>query len=151
MLGAVDRPPRLWVVAALAWLDDGMLLVQRRPPHARFGAGLLELPGGKIEPGEAPAAALSRELVEEWGPHAAALRVGRVVELLHHVYPAPGPEVILAIYDVDARPWASTWRERVRPEDGSEVIACRTAELPTDEFLPADREFIARVRSAARG
>lgn len=137
-------------MAALVWLDDETLLVQRRSPDARFGPGLLEMPGGKVEPGEAPAAALARELVEEWGPHAVALRVGRVVDLLHHVYPAPGPEVVLAVYDVDARAWTGAWRERVRPEAGADVVALRTVELPIEEFLPADREFIARLRAGGR-
>jgi mutator protein MutT len=140
----------LLVVAALVWLDDETLLVQRRAPAARFGAGLLELPGGKVERGEAPAAALARELVEEWGPDAVRLRVGAIVELLHHVYPAPGPEVVLAVYDVDGAAWGPSWAACVRPEVGAQVHAYRREALPVDEFLPADRAFVARVRDGAR-
>jgi 8-oxo-dGTP diphosphatase len=54
-------------VASAALIDpDGRLLVQQRPLHKPFG-GLWEFPGGKIEPGETPEAALIRELKEELG------------------------------------------------------------------------------------
>ncbi len=45
---------------------DGRVLVQQRPPGTAM-AGLWEFPGGKIEPGETPEAALIRELAEELG------------------------------------------------------------------------------------
>lgn len=55
----------LTLVAAAALVDaDGRVLVQRRPEESSF-AGLWEFPGGKLEPGEHPAAALVRELSEE--------------------------------------------------------------------------------------
>ena len=54
-------------VVAVALIDaDGRLLVQQRPAGKTF-AGLWEFPGGKIEPGETPEAALIRELREELG------------------------------------------------------------------------------------
>jgi 8-oxo-dGTP diphosphatase len=146
----MDESPRLLVVAALVWLDDTHLLVQRRPARARFGAGLLELPGGKVERGEAPASALARELVEEWGPRAEQLQVGAIVELLHHVYPPPGPEVVLAVYDVDGRAWAHAWAEHIALEDGAVACAFAAHDLPVDEFLPADRDFVASVRAGRR-
>lgn len=43
-----------------------MLLVARRSAPAKL-AGLWEFPGGKVEPGEEPEAALERELAEELG------------------------------------------------------------------------------------
>jgi 8-oxo-dGTP diphosphatase len=57
------------VVVGAALLSDGRLLAARRsaPPEL---AGRWELPGGKVEPGEAPEAALARELREELGVEA---------------------------------------------------------------------------------
>jgi len=53
------------LVAAAALLDrDGRVLLARRPLGKKF-AGLWEFPGGKVESGETPEAALSRELLEE--------------------------------------------------------------------------------------
>ena len=51
------------VVAALS-VRDGRVFLARRGAH-KPSAGLWELPGGKVEQGEAPAAALARELKEE--------------------------------------------------------------------------------------
>lgn len=58
--------PILIVVAAALVDADGRVLVQQRPPGTSM-AGLWEFPGGKIEPGETPEAALVRELHEELG------------------------------------------------------------------------------------
>lgn len=55
------------LVAAAALIDpDGRVLIAERPPGKAM-AGLWEFPGGKIEPGETPEAALIRELHEELG------------------------------------------------------------------------------------
>lgn len=135
---------RLLVVAGLVWLDT-QLLVQRRPPTASHGAGMLELPGGKLERGESPRAGLLRELIEEWGPAAAALEVGRVAEVLHHVYPPPGPEVVLIVLHVDAHAWLPDWRAHVQPEQGVEVLAFEPDQLPCEQFLAADRPFLEQV------
>jgi 8-oxo-dGTP diphosphatase len=55
------------MVVAAAMVDaDGRVLVQQRPPGKPM-AGLWEFPGGKVEPGELPEAALVRELTEELG------------------------------------------------------------------------------------
>ena len=48
---------------------DPTILIERQYRHAA-GQFLLELPAGRIEPGEAPLAAAKRELIEETGFHA---------------------------------------------------------------------------------
>ncbi len=55
----------LVVAAALIDADNRVLIAQR--PAGKSLAGLWEFPGGKLDPGERPEAALIRELQEELG------------------------------------------------------------------------------------
>ena len=61
--------PILHVVAAVIRDDRGRVLLAQRPP-GKSHAGYWEFPGGKVESGESPEAALARELHEELGIHA---------------------------------------------------------------------------------
>lgn len=56
--------PVIRVAAAVIVDEEGRLLLVRKR-----GTGMFMQPGGKIEPGETPAAALARELREEVGLH----------------------------------------------------------------------------------
>ena len=55
----------LVVAVALVDADRRVLIAQR--PQGKSLVGLWEFPGGKVEPGESPEAALIRELEEELG------------------------------------------------------------------------------------
>ncbi|MGM4903095.1 (deoxy)nucleoside triphosphate pyrophosphohydrolase [Tardiphaga sp. 866_E4_N2_1] len=58
---------KMVLVVACALIDpDGRVLIAQRP-EGKALAGLWEFPGGKLEPGERPEAALIRELDEELG------------------------------------------------------------------------------------
>lgn len=62
---SASRP--LLLVAAAALIDtDGRVLLAERPAGKKM-AGLWEFPGGKVQAGETPEAALVRELKEELG------------------------------------------------------------------------------------
>ncbi|SFJ60041.1 8-oxo-dGTP diphosphatase MutT [Celeribacter neptunius] len=58
---------KIVLVSAVALIDvEGRVLLAQRP-EGKSMAGLWEFPGGKVEPGETPEAALVRELHEELG------------------------------------------------------------------------------------
>lgn len=62
----MEAMPVVQVVCALIEDAEGRLLLAQRPAGKHL-AGLWEFPGGKIEPGETPEAALVREIEEELG------------------------------------------------------------------------------------
>ena len=58
---------KIVLVSTVALIDpDGRVLLAQRP-EGKSLAGLWEFPGGKVDPGETPEAALIRELREELG------------------------------------------------------------------------------------
>ena len=68
----MEKNPTMTVVAAALVDGERRVLLQQRPT-GRSMASLWEFPGGKVEPGERPEAALIRELEEELGIEADAL------------------------------------------------------------------------------
>ena len=64
-MSATELPTVLVVAVALIDGDGRVLIAQR--PQGKSLAGLWEFPGGKVEAGERPEAALIRELREELG------------------------------------------------------------------------------------
>lgn len=74
--------PHRDVAVALLYDAAGRLLVQQRPEGKMLG-GLWELPGGKVEPGERPEAAVVREVREELGVEAEA---GPLAARIDHAY-----------------------------------------------------------------
>jgi 8-oxo-dGTP diphosphatase len=77
---------RIVYVVAAALIDaEGRVLVAQRP-EGKSLAGLWEFPGGKIEPGETPEAALVRELAEELDIDVAAGAL-EPLTFVSHAYP----------------------------------------------------------------
>src|SRR5687768_15766364 len=77
------RERKLVVAGVIVGGDRRILITQRRADQAL--PLKWEFPGGKVEPGEAPADALVRELAEELGVTAS---VGRIWDVLFHAYPS---------------------------------------------------------------
>jgi 8-oxo-dGTP diphosphatase len=73
--------PTIRVVAALIERDDRYLVTQRRPSAVL--SNLWEFPGGKVEDGEADAAALQREIRERLD---AKVEVAELVSVVRHEY-----------------------------------------------------------------
>jgi 8-oxo-dGTP diphosphatase len=124
------------VVAALIESDGKLLVCQRRTGDS-FEL-LWEFPGGKIKPGESSEAALARELLEELGVEA---RIGREVYRTLHQYSELREPIELTIFTAQVDP------SRVR-NIIFERLEWRTREnLSELDFLPADRELIAKLSS----
>jgi len=84
-------PPVVPIAVVCALIErDGHVLMAQRPAHKHLG-GKWEFPGGKIEPGETPEAALHRELHEELG---VTITVTRTLAPHTHAYPAVTIELI---------------------------------------------------------
>jgi 8-oxo-dGTP diphosphatase len=126
---------RKLIVAGLLVDDAGRVLVTQRRADQPLPLQW-EFPGGKVELGEPPVAALARELREELGVD---VEVGRIWDVLHHAYPEF--EVVMLVYRcrlaADAVPRcvevaAVAWRPPDQLDD-----------LP---ILPADAPLIGRLR-----
>ena len=63
---SAEGSPKARIVTALL-RDGNRVLLCHRSPGRRWSPGVWDLPGGHVEPGESPAAALVRELREELG------------------------------------------------------------------------------------
>ena len=121
------------VAAAVIERGGEFLLAQR--PEGKPYSGYWEFPGGKIEPGEEPRAALVRELREELGIEA---RPQAEVMTLTHEYPDRVIDLVL---------WsASITQGTPAGLDGQQLkwVECRN--LGNERLLPADEPFITALQ-----
>ena len=125
------------IVAAAIIAEAGRVLLTQRKRGSHL-EGLWEFPGGKVEEGEDPKAALARELREEVGIDA---EVGDIVDVTFHRYGAK--DVLLLFY-------AAKPRDGSPPAVARDVAAIEWAGLEAlDEarFPPADVAVLRRVRA----
>jgi len=133
----MDEGFRMVLVAAVALIDgDGRVLLARRPPGKSM-AGLWEFPGGKVDPGETPEAALIRELDEElgietWNSCLAPLTFAS------HAYDSF--HLLMPLYA--CRRWLGT----PQPREGQELAWVRAADLTRYPMPPADLPLIPILR-----
>ena len=128
-----NKLPTVRVVAAVI-LKCGKILATQRG-YGEF-KGLWEFPGGKLEPGESPEAALVREIREELK---AVVEVGELITTVEYDYPR-------FHLSMDCF-WC-----RLESGSGIELTEHEAArwlgvdELESVEWLPADVEVVERIR-----
>ncbi len=130
-----SRQLRLVVGAAI--VRDGRVLACRRTAPAGT-AGRWELPGGKVEPGESPEAALVREVREELGV------VIRLIRWLASEAPIADDLVLRAAL-------ADLVSGEPHPVEHDAARWLSAAELDDVDWLEPDRPFLAEIRSALGG
>jgi len=129
-------------VVAVAMTDaQGRVLIAQRPFDKEHG-GLWEFPGGKVEPGESPEAALVRELLEELG----------VTVALQHLEPLTFSSagrgtrhLLLLLYRCTA------WQGEPRALDATAIRWVLPAALGDYDMPPADRPFVSVLAAERRG
>lgn len=128
---------KLLLVVAVALLDaDNRVLLTQRP-EGKSLAGLWEFPGGKVEPGESPEAALIRELHEELGIDT---RESCLAPLAFASHPYPEFHLLMPLYV--CRRWEGVPRSR----EGQAMKWARASELRNYPMPPADEPLIPILR-----
>lgn len=125
------------LVAAVALVDaDGRVLVAQRP-EGKAMAGLWEFPGGKVEPGETPEAALIRELREELSID---VREACLAPFTFASHAYDGFHLLMPLY------LCRRWDGQVAPREHQAVRWLRPAKLADLPMPPADVPLVAMLR-----
>jgi 8-oxo-dGTP diphosphatase len=133
--GAGPRPVVLVSAVALIDADGRVLLAQR--PEGKHLAGLWEFPGGKVQAGETPEAALIRELAEELGIDVQASCLAPFT-FASHAY----PEFHLLMPLYVCRKWSGI----VVAREGQRLAWVRPPRLADYPMPPADKPLVAMLR-----
>ena len=124
---------KILVVVAVAFIDadDRVLIAQR--PEGKALAGLWEFPGGKIDQGERPEAALIRELQEELG---IAVKEACLAPLTFASYAYPEFHLLMPLYV------CRRWEGFVQSREGQALKWVRARDLRQYPMPPADEPLI---------
>jgi 8-oxo-dGTP diphosphatase len=124
----------LVVAAALIDADDRVLIAQR--PKGKALADLWEFPGGKIDAGEAPEAALIRELGEELG---IAVKSACLAPLTFASHAYEAFHLLMPLYV------CRRWEGFVQPLEGQALKWVRPKDLRDYPMPPADAPLVPRL------
>lgn len=128
---------KIVLVSAVALIDsEGRVLLAQRP-EGKSMAGLWEFPGGKMEAGESPEAALIRELKEELGIDTWQSCLAPLT-FASHAY----PEFHLLMPLFACRKWQGI----AAPREGQTLAWVRPSNLRDYPMPPADVPLIAVLR-----
>lgn len=128
----VAEDSNLIVVAAALVDPEGRTLLQQRLP-GRHMEGLWEFPGGKLDAGETPEAALVRELQEELG---ISVSEASLAPAAFASAPLGERHLILLLYI------CRSWSGEPQPLDASALKWVRPQEMHGLEMPPADKPLI---------
>ncbi|MES2985413.1 MAG: (deoxy)nucleoside triphosphate pyrophosphohydrolase [Pseudomonadota bacterium] len=124
------------LVSAVALVDaDGRVLLTQRPAGKSF-AGMWEFPGGKIEPGELPEAALRREMQEELGVDICE-RCAAPLTFVSHSY--DDFHLLMLLYV------CRKWEGIPQPLEGQQLAWKYPHEMPALPMPPADLPLVAAL------
>lgn len=123
------------VVAAAVVIEDGRVLLTRRVDGQHL-AGMWEFPGGKLEEGEAPEAAVIRECREECGIE---VEVTDILDVTRHRYPEK--DVLLLFYRCELRAGEV---QHLQVADHAWVAP---SELDSYPLPPADERVVQRIQA----
>ena len=127
----------LFAFAACALIDsDGRVLLARRPEGKRM-AGLWEFPGGKLDPGETPEAALIRELKEELGIDVSAACLAPFA-FASHAYDRF--HLLMPLF------LCRRWKGIPRAKEGQTLSWVRPDKLTDYPMPPADKPLVPLLR-----
>jgi 8-oxo-dGTP diphosphatase len=115
--------------------DDRVLLARR--PEGKSMAGLWEFPGGKVEPGETPEAALIRELDEELG---ISTKNSCLAPFTFASHSYPNFHLLMPLYI------CRIWEGSPEPREGQKLAWVRVNKLQDYPMPPADEPLIAMLR-----
>ena len=136
--GLTDPSKPMVTVVAAALIDaDGRVLVAQRP-EGKSMAGLWEFPGGKVDAGEKPEAALVRELREELGIDTTASCLAPLTFASH---PYENFHLLMLLYA------CRKWQGMVRPQENQAVRWVRISELYSLPMPPADIPLVGVLAS----
>ena len=125
------------LVAAVALIDaDNRVLIAQRP-EGKSMAGLWEFPGGKVEAGETPEAALVREIKEELGIDL-CLTCLAPLNFASHAYETF--HLLMPLY------LCRTWEGELAPREGQKIEWVRAMHLSRYPMPPADEPLIPWLR-----
>ncbi|GGY68296.1 Nudix family hydrolase [Marinobacter zhanjiangensis] len=123
------------VAVGVVW-RKGLVLIARRSDHAHQG-GLLEFPGGKVEPGEGVRQALAREMLEETAVTVSPEDLQPLIGIRHDY---GDKEVFLDVWQ------ACESSGEPRGVEGQPVFWLAPEELNAGDFPAANRPIIGAVR-----
>jgi 8-oxo-dGTP diphosphatase len=132
-----DTAKPITLVVAVALIDsDGRVLLAERPAGKHL-AGTWEFPGGKVQPGEAPEAALIRELDEELGisVHESCLAPFTFASYTYETF-----HLLMPLYV------CRKWQGAATSREGQRLKWVRPAQLADYPMPPADKPLVAMLR-----